>query len=89
MLTNGKRYSFEATIARRHERTKKANPFLLQAKDEHIQEIIELSQISQELKTKREKLGEISIYLEKAEEHFEEKKSEIEEEVSKASRKTE
>lgn len=82
-LTNGKRYLFEATIARRHERTKKTNPFLLQAKDENIQEIIELSQISQELKAKREKLEEISTYLEKAEEYFEEKKSEIEEEVSK------
>ncbi len=82
-LTKGKRYLFEATIARRHERTKKANPFLLQAKNENIQEIIELSQISQEIKAKREKLEEISTYLEKAEEHFEEKKSEIEEEVSK------
>lgn len=82
-LTNGKRYSFEATIARRHERAKKANPFLLQAKDENIQEIKELSQISQEIKTKREKLEEINTYLEKAEEHFEDKKLEIEEEVSK------
>jgi hypothetical protein len=82
-LTNGKRYSFEATIARRHERTKKENPFLLQAKDENIQELIELSLLSQELKTKSEKLVEISAFLEKAEEHFEEKKSEIEDEISK------
>ena len=44
-LSNGKRYSFEATIARRNERTKKANPFLLQAKSENIKEIIELSAI--------------------------------------------
>jgi MoxR-like ATPase/DNA-binding transcriptional MerR regulator len=82
-LTNGKRYSFEASIARRHERTKKANPFLLQAKTENIKEIIELSAISQELKIKQEKLEEIKAYLEKAEEHFEEKKSEVEEKVSK------
>lgn len=82
-LSNGKRYSFEATIARRNERTKKANPFLLQAKSENIKEIIELSAISQELKVKQEKLQEINTYLEKAEEHFEEKKEEIEEKVSK------
>ena len=82
-LSNGKRYSFEATIARRNERTKKANPFLLQAKSENIKEIIELSAIIQELKVKKEKLEEINTYLEKAEEHFEEKKEEIEEKVSK------
>lgn len=82
-LSNGKRYSFEATIARRNERTKKANPFLLQAKSENIKEIIELSAIIQELKVKQEKLEEINTYLEKAEEHFEERKEEIEEKVSK------
>lgn len=82
-LTNGKRYAFEATIARRYERTKKANPFLLQAKSDNIKEIIELSAINQELKIKQEKLEEINTYLEKAEEHFEEKKSEVEENVSK------
>jgi MoxR-like ATPase/rubrerythrin len=82
-LSNGKRYSFEATIARRNERTKKANPFLLQARSENIKEIIELSAISQELKVKQEKLEEINTYLEKAEQHFEEKKEEIEEKVSK------
>jgi len=82
-LSNGKRYAFEATIARRNERTKKANPFLLQAKSDNIKEIIELSAISQELKVKQEKLEEINTYLEKAEELFEEKKEEIEEKVSK------
>lgn len=82
-LSNGMRYSFEAMIARRNERTKKANPFLLQAKSENIKEIIELSAISQELKVKQEKLEEINTYLEKAEEHFEEKKEEIEDKVSK------
>lgn len=82
-LSNGKRYSFEAIIARRNERIKKANPFLLQAKSENIKEIIALSALSQELKVKQEKLEEINTYLEKAEEHFEEKKEEIEEKVSK------
>lgn len=85
-LSNGKRYSFEATIARRNERIKKANPFLLQAKRENIKEIIALSAISQELKVKQEKLEEINTYLEKAEEYFEEKKEEIEEKVSKVLR---
>lgn len=82
-LSNGKRYSFEATIARRNERIKKANPFLLQAKSENIKEIIALSVISQELKVKQEKLDEINTYLERAEELFEGKKGEIEEKVSK------
>lgn len=82
-LSNGKRYSFEATIARRNERTKKANPFLLQAKSDNIKEIIELSAISQEIKVKQEKLEEINTYLEKAEELFEEKKEEIEERISR------
>jgi rubrerythrin len=82
-LSSGKRYSFEATIARRNERTKKANPFLLQAKSENIKEIIELGTISQELKVKQEKLEEINTYLEKAEEYFEQKKEEIEENASK------
>ncbi len=82
-LINGKRYVFEATIAWQLERTKKANPFLLQAKSENIKEIIALSAISKELKIKQEKLEEINDYLEKAEEHFEEKKAEVEEKVSK------
>lgn len=82
-LSNGKRYAFEATIARRNERIKKANPFLLQAKSENIKEIIKLSAISQELKVKQEKLEEIDACLEKAEKLFEEKKEEIEEKVSK------
>ena len=81
-LTNGKKYSFEATIARRNERTSKANPFLLQAKNENIQEIMELSAITQELKTKQEKLQEISTYLAEVEKHFERKKEEVEEKVS-------
>lgn len=82
-LSNGKRYSFEVKIASEVEREKQGNPFLLQAKNENIKEIIELSAISQELKVKQEKLEEINTYLEKAEEHFEEKKEEIEEKVSK------
>lgn len=82
-LINGKRYSFEASIARRRERTKKANPFLLQAKNENIQEIEELNSISIELQNKKEKLDEINNYLEKAEEKFKEKKVEIAEQVSK------
>jgi energy-coupling factor transporter ATP-binding protein EcfA2 len=78
-LSNGKRYTFEATIARRNERIKKANPFLLQAKSENINEIIELSAISHELNVKQQKLQEINTYLEKSEEDFEEKKEEIKE----------
>lgn len=81
-LTNGIRYLFEATLARRNERTKKVNPFLLQAKSDNIQEILELSEISEELKDKKEELYKIKTYLKKAEEHLEERKTEIEEQVS-------
>jgi hypothetical protein len=82
-LSNGKRYSFEATIARRHERINKGNPFLLQAKSENIKEIIELSEINQELKAKQKRIEQITFYLEEAEENFEEKKAEVEEKISK------
>ena len=84
-LTNGKRYSFETTLSRKHERTTKANPFLLQAKNENIEEIKELGVLSQELKIKQEKLQEINTYLEKAEEHFEREKEEIEERIRNVS----
>jgi hypothetical protein len=82
-LSDGKRYSFEAIIARRNERIKKSNPFLLQANGENIKDIIEISAISQELTVKQQKLEEINNYLAKAEELFEEKKEEIENKVSK------
>ena len=82
-LTNGKRYSFEVKIANRQERRKRTNPFLLQAKNENIKEMIELDAINQQLKAKQEDLEEIKADLEEAEEDFEEKKSEIEEKLSK------
>ncbi|MDP3435111.1 MAG: hypothetical protein Q8T04_19400, partial [Bacteroidota bacterium] len=82
-LTNGKRYSFEATIARKNERIKITNPFLLQAKSDNIQEIKDLNAITQVLESKKAELQKIANYLEKAEEHFENKKEEIEEKVSK------
>lgn len=82
-LSSGKRYLFEATIARRKERINRKNPFLLQAKIANLKELIELSTINQELFIKREHLEEINRYLEKSEEHFKGKKVEIEERVSK------
>lgn len=82
-LLNGKRYFYEVTIAKKYERINKQNPFLLQAKSDNIKEIIELSAISEELKAKEEKLKDIYTNLEKAEEDFEETKSEIEERISK------
>lgn len=82
-LSNGKRYFFEATIARKNERIKKGNPFLLQAKTGEIKEMISLSSISEELKVKQEELQEINTLIEKTNEHLEERKEEIEEEVAK------
>ena len=58
---------------------------MLQAKNENIEEIKELGVISQELKIKQEKLQEINTYLEKAEEHFEREKEEIEERIRNVS----
>lgn len=81
-LQVGKRYLFEVTLAKKFEREKHGNPFLLVAKTENIQEIVELSVISQEIKEKKEKLEEINTYLEKAKEHFEEKKLEVEGKLS-------
>ncbi len=83
-LTNGTRYLFEVKIARRHERIKHSNPFLLEAKTENIKELIELNSIKNELKEKQERLEGLIKYLENAEEEFQEKKSEIEERISKA-----
>lgn len=82
-LTNGKRYLFEAKIASLKERVKKTNPFLLQARSENIQEVIEFNAISEKLKLKQEELEQINSYLEKAEERYKEKKVEIEERVLK------
>lgn len=82
-LTNGKRYLFEAKIASLKERVKKTNPFLLQARSENIQEIIEFNAISEKLKLKQEELEQINSYLEKAEDRYKEKKVEIEERVLK------
>jgi len=76
-LLHGKKYIFEADITRKNLRKEKGNPYLLEAKKENIQEIIELSVISQELITKQTKLERINEYLEKADEHFEKKKIEI------------
>ena len=76
-LTNGKRYLFEATIARRNVRIEKGNPFLLQAKSENIKEIIELNAISQELKIKQEKIAEVNSTIEKYQKTIEQKSNEI------------
>lgn len=80
-LTNGRRYSFEVTIASDYERKKKENPFLLQAKKENINEIIELSIVKQELKYKQERLHEVNIYLSNAENLFKQKKEQIEDKI--------
>lgn len=82
-LTNGNRYLFEVEIARRYERIKKANPFLLQSKTDDANIILEITAINQEIKAKQVILEEVNTYLEKAEEDFEQKRSEIEERVSK------
>ncbi len=70
-LTNGKKYQFEATLAIMYERKGKGNPFLLQAKNENIQEIIELSAVNKELTVKQLKLKEINNYLINAEHNLE------------------
>lgn len=82
-LINGKRYLFEVEIAKRNERHKKDNPFLLQAKNNNLKEIIQLNAISEELKVKQEKIEKLNIYLENIEKDFEERKKEGEERISK------
>jgi len=82
-LQSGKRYLFEVVLARRSEREKQANPFLLQTKNDSIHEIEELTALSQELKIKQSKLKEITSNLLTVEEQYEAKKDELEQKVSK------
>ena len=84
-LEDGSRYTFEVTIAKRRDRIKKGNPFLLLAKVENLGELKQLSFIKKELKEKREKLEEINQYLEKEEAYFEERKKDLEERIAKIS----
>lgn len=62
-LTSGKRYSFLVQIARKPEREKRNNPFLLQAKLEKVEEIIQLTETLQEIVEKKERLKEIEIEI--------------------------
>lgn len=78
-LVNGKRYVFEAMLTSKFEREKHNNPFLLQAKPSTVKEIIRLSALETEIKSKENKLQEIKQYLDTAEEQFAKKKEEIEE----------
>ena len=74
---------FEATLAIKFERIKYSNPFLLQANIKTIKEIKQISEITDFLISRQSRLDEINIFLETAESQYEQKKTEIEERVSK------
>lgn len=81
-LKDGKRYLFEISLASKLEREKHENPFLIKANNT-IQEIEQISEISEELNLRQSRLQELKIFLETAEVQFEQKKVEVEEQVSK------
>lgn len=58
-LKNGSEYSFLVQIAARKEREKHNNPFLLQCKNDKVEEIIHLTEIQQEISVKQQRLFEI------------------------------
>ena len=58
-LVPGKEYLFEAELATSKEREKRGNPFFLKAKGSNVNEILELTDIQQEIKDKESKLGDL------------------------------
>ena len=66
-LTEGKTYFFEVKIARRKERESQANPFLLEARTDSIEEVVVLSDIKTELEKYQSRLKEIQNKLENSE----------------------
>lgn len=80
-LTGGKRYSFLVQIARKPERDKKSNPFLLQARIERVEEIIQLTETQQEIVTKKKKLKEIEQEISGIDQELVSSRLEIEKQV--------
>lgn len=83
-LKDGKRYSFEARLAKPFEREKYANPFLLEAKSDFIQEIEQLSEVKRDLDLKKTKLKELETFLQNVESEFEVQKQQLEDRVNQA-----
>lgn len=87
-LLEGKRYCFEVGLASDRVRKDKMNPFLLQAKQNSVKEIIELSELSKEISDKKIKAQEINSSLETAKQEIQDKEKTLlllNEDVEKAS----
>ena len=72
-----KYYTFEVEVARKPERLKQINPFLLQAKDADIQEIIRLSELAEHILQQQTKLTQIENDISVANNTFTKKLSEF------------
>lgn len=82
-LTDGKTYFFEVKIARLKERESQANPFLLEARTDNIEEVMVLSDIKTELEKYQSRLKEIQDKLENSENELEKKIREVNTQVDR------
>ena len=80
-LLHGYSYSFEVKIARRQEREKQANPFLLEAKTENLHEVIKLSEIELEVVKSEQKLKKIEKEVQDTETDLEKRRVEVDKQI--------
>jgi len=80
-LTHGSIYTFEVKIAKRQEREGQANPFLLEAKTENIQEVIKLSEIQSEIVKTERKLKKVEKEIQETEADLEKRQIEVNKKV--------
>lgn len=76
-LENKKRYTFEVEIAKKFTRKEKNNPFLIQAKNSNISEIVELSAISKKIKEKNKELESLENKISNSQDIYNQKMNEI------------
>lgn len=88
-LENDKTYSFLVQIAKKFEREKKLNPFLLEAKVKDVKEVEVLTSVQKEIENKRQILDRIKKELLESEELLEKKLEEIEQQVEQLKKEKE
>ena len=76
-LSHGVTYTFEVKIARQKEREAQANPFLLEAKTENLQEVVKLSEIQTEVVKTEQKLKNVEKEIQDVETAFEKRRIEV------------
>lgn len=76
-LEKNKKYKFSVKISSKKEREKQKNPFLLQSKHKDFEQIIELSELEDDIKNKKDEI----LDLEKELQTFRDKKNKEEEKI--------